>query len=149
MLNGIVTDRLSYQLGMLTAFAEMVSAGVKGLGLSPPLHPEELDCLMLGAERLAEAYGLHLYLDKDFLTTDLFDPEFTRGKYVLLIYQDPKVKDAYLGLKAEKENMARAGEGKGGRRKEIARKLGRLLGYGEGQIERMLSKGSNRPYMLD
>lgn len=138
--DSIPIDQVSYQLGMITAFAEVVAAGVKKLGLSPPLDPEKVDQLMMGAEKVAKAHGVSLYLEKDFLTTDLFDPEFTRDKHVILIYEDPQVLDAYLALKAEKEELLKAGKFQGERRKEIAKKLGRLLSYQEDRIDRMLSK---------
>lgn len=147
--SSIPIDKASYQLGMITAFAEVVAAGVKKLGLSPPLDPENVDQLMLRAEEIAKAHGVSLYLEKDFLTTDLFDPEFTRGKHVLLIYEDPEVLDAYMALKAEKEELIKAGEYEGEQRKGIAIKLGRLLSYQEDRIEKMLSKTPPVPFMAD
>ena len=147
--NPIPIDQVSYQLGMITAFAEVVAAGVKKLGLSPPLDPEKVNHLMVGAEKVAKAYGVSLYLEKDFLTTDLFNPEFTRGKHVLLIYEDPKVLDAYMALKAEKEELLKAGKFQGKARKEIAVRLGRLLSYQEDRIEKMLSTAPNAAFILD
>jgi hypothetical protein len=38
----LVIDRLSFQLGMIDCFAEMVAAGVKRLAISPPLDQEEV-----------------------------------------------------------------------------------------------------------
>lgn len=146
---GMAIDQPSYKLGMTTAFVEMVAAGVKKLGLSPPLDPEELDRLMKGADRVAKSYGVHLYLEKDFLTTDLFDPEFTRAKYVLMIFKDPMVKEAYMALKAEKEGLIKAGRFEGEPRKEVARKFGHLLGYPDDHIGRMLSEAPTSPYVLD
>jgi hypothetical protein len=136
----ITIDQVSYQLGMITAFAEMVGAGVKKLGLSPPFNPEKLNRLKIAADKVAETYGVHFYLEKEFLTTDLFDPEFTRGKYVLLIYQNPEVKDSYMALKAEKAALVKSGQFHGESRRKIARKFGLLLCYQEDHIEKMLSK---------
>lgn len=142
----IPIDQVSYQLGMITAFAEVVATGVKKLGLSPPLDPEKVAQVMLGAESVARAHRVFLYLERDFLTTDLFDPEFTRGKHVLLIYQDPKVLDGYMALKVEKEELIKAGKFQGKARKEIAVKLGRLLSYQEDRIEKMLFMAPNSGY---
>ena len=147
--DSIPIDQVSYQLGMITAFAEVVAAGVKKLGLSPPLDPEKVNRLMVGAEKVAKAHGVCLYLEKDFLTTDLFDPGFTRDKHVLLIYEDPKVLDAYMALKAEKEELIRAGKFQGRAKKEIAVRLGRLLSYQEDRIEKMLSTAPSAAFMLD
>ncbi len=34
-------ERISFQLGMINCFVEMVACGVKKLALSPPLSPED------------------------------------------------------------------------------------------------------------
>ena len=134
---------------MITAFVEMVAAGVKKLGLSPPLTPVEFDELFMAAEKIAESHEVHLYIEKDFLTTDLFDPELTRGKYVLFTYRDSNVIEEYMGLKAEKKSLIRAGQFSGEQRKSVARKFGRLLSYHEDRIERMLSEGGVRPSVIE
>ena len=100
--------------------------GIKKLGLSPPMTPDEMDASMEEAERIAQENGVKIYRENDFLVTDLFSEEVTRGKHVLLIYLDP-VKDEYLALKAEKEALITDGKYEGEARTEIARKMGRLL----------------------
>lgn len=144
-LHDMPIDLPSYQLGKIFAFAEVVGAGVKKLAFSAPLSPEETDQLMKGAEEIAKEWGVSLYLEKDVLTTDLFDEEFTRGKHVLLIYKDPEVKDAYIALKNKKAYLVGAGQYQGEARKEIAREMGRLLSYQEDHIEKMLSDGPISP----
>ena len=148
-LDSVRVDKVSYQLGMITAFVEVVAAGVKKLGLSPPLDPETFDQVMAGAQRLAEAHDVSLHVEKDFLTTDLFDPEFTRGKYVLLIYADPEILDIYLGLKAQKMKLLESGGFEGNPRRQIAVELGRLLSYREDRVEKMLASAPKSLFMLE
>ena len=146
--NSVRIDRVSYHLGMITAFVEVVAAGVKKLGLSPPLDPETFGQVMAGAKSVATAHDVSLYVEKDFLTTDLFEPEFTRGKYVLLIYEDPQVLDTYMGLKGKKEELLETGGFEGNARRQIAVELGRLLSYPEDRVEKMLSSAPKSLFML-
>ena len=132
-------DLPSFQLGKMFVFCEIVRAGVKKMALSPPLSPEDMEQIREGASEIADEFDVHLYLEKDILTTDLFDEKFTQGKHVLLIYEDPAVKDAYLALKAQKQALVNANQYEGQARKQIAREMGRLLSYQDDFIERILS----------
>jgi hypothetical protein len=135
-------DTQSYQLGAIAAFSEIVAAGIKKLALSSPLAPEDMARLFPEAEKIAEKNGALLWLEKDFLVTDLFSTDLTEGKQVLLIYLDP-IKEEYLALKQEKEELIKSGQYQGEARKNIARKIGRLLSYSEEHIEKMLGSGEN------
>jgi hypothetical protein len=132
-------DSRSYQLGVIAAFSEIVAVGVKKLALSSPLAPDEMARLLPDAERIAEENGALLYLEKDFCVTDLFPEEITEGKHVLLIYLDP-IKEQYLSLKREKEELIKEGRYRGESRQNIARKMGLLLSYPEERIAKMLEK---------
>jgi hypothetical protein len=143
--NSSPIDKRSYNLGVIGAFSEVVALGIKKLALSAPLSPEEVDELITDAERIARKNGVSIYLEKDFLTTDLFPEEITNGKYVLLIYREP-IKDEYMALKKEKQRLLEAGQYHGKTRKNIARKFGRLLSYPEDQIEKMLMKRYKKPF---
>jgi len=146
--DSVRVDKISYQLGMITAFVEVVAAGVKKLGLSPPLDRETFDQVMAGAKSVAKAHHVSLYVEKDFLTTDLFDPGFTRDKHVILIYEDPQVLDTYLGLKAQKEELLQTGGFQGNARRQIAVELGRLLSYREDRVQEMLASAPKPLFML-
>ncbi len=135
-------DSRSYQLGVIAAFSEVVAAGVKKLALSAPLTPEEMAQLLPDAERIAKENGVSIYLEKDFLVTDLFPEDITTDKHVLLIYLDP-IKDEYLALKSEKEDLIATAQYQGEARTSIARRMGRLLSYPEERIENMLEKDEN------
>ncbi len=73
-------DSISYQLGTIFAFAEMVAIDMKRLAFSLPFPPNDYRRLISDAKRIAKEQGVQLKLDKQILTTDLFPEEFTRGK---------------------------------------------------------------------
>jgi len=122
-------DSVSYQLGVIFAFAEMVAIDVKKMAFSLPFLPEEYDRLVRDAKRIAKEQGVRIKLDKRLLTTDLFPEEFTRGKWVFIIYKYPKVLENYLHLKSKKEQLIKENNYKGKERKAIAIGLGKLLSY--------------------
>ncbi|MBT8398283.1 MAG: hypothetical protein HKO65_10880 [Gemmatimonadetes bacterium] len=131
-------DQRSYRLGSIGAFAEMVGAEVKELALSAPMTQKELDALVEAAQGIAAENGAELYLEPDFLVTDLFSPELTNGKQVLLIYRGQTL-ERYQGLKAEKRRLEEEGRYQGEARLEIARRFGRLLSYSDERIEALLA----------
>lgn len=130
-------DERSYRLGSIGAFAEMVGRGVKELALSAAMPTAEMDALVEEASRIAGENGAEIYRETDFLVTDLFSSELTDGLEVLLIYRGD-TKDKYLSLKAEKTRLEEAGEYQGDARRDIARGMGTLLSYSEGEIEELM-----------
>jgi hypothetical protein len=132
-------DSRSFNLGVIAAFAEIVSMDVKKLALSAPLSPSEMDELIADAERIANENDVSVYIEKDFLTTDLFSEELTADKYVLLICKPP-AKEEYAALKKEKRGLVESGEYTGEARTQIARKMGRLLSYPENKIDELLKE---------
>lgn len=122
-------EPISYQLGMINTFIEMVACGVKPLALSPPIEPGDLPVLQRASEELSAGFGTRCYLELSLMLTDLQSEEFTRGKHTLIYYKDPALLERYLALKAESEELLSAGEYRGERRREISIAFGRLLGY--------------------
>jgi hypothetical protein len=49
--------RLSFQLGMINCFAEMVAVGVKRLAISPPLLPEDYEGIREASEAIVRDPG--------------------------------------------------------------------------------------------
>ncbi len=131
-------DQRSYRLGSIGAFAEMVAADVKELALSAPMTPQEMDALREDAEGIAADHAVDLYLETDFLVTDLFSRDLTDGKQVLLIYRGETL-DAYLALKAEKRRLEEEAQYLGEAREEIARRFGELLSYSDEKIASLLA----------
>lgn len=137
-------DTRSYRLGAIGCFAEMVATGVKRVGLSAAMPPEEMDLLLAEAERIAADNNAEIYREEDFLVTDLFDASLTDGMHVLLLYTGDTLQE-YLDLKAEKRRLEESGRYQGAERTEIARRMGRLLSYPEETIERLLSESATSP----
>lgn len=132
-------DGRSYNLGVIGAFSEVVSYGIKTLALSEALAPDEMAALRDEAERIAARHGVSLYLEDDLVVTDLFPADVAAGKQVLLIYTG-STKDDYMAIKADKAALEAAGRYEGEARAEIARRFGRLLSYPEKTIAEMLAR---------
>ena len=122
-------DSISFQLGTIFAFAEMVAIDVKKVAFSLPFLPQEYDRLVGDAKRIAKEQGVKIKLEKHIIRTDLFPEEFTRGKWVFIIYKYPEVLESYLHLKSKKEQLIKENNYKGKERKAIAIGLGKLLSY--------------------
>jgi len=124
---------------MIYAFAEVVGSGVKPLALSPPMTREEYNRIRNPIQMIADEYRVHVLVDEEFLTTKLFNPAFTEGKVVVHFAKDASILDRYKRLKelkARKQKEGKLGESED----EIARELGRILGYDESTIEGLLRK---------
>lgn len=133
-------DLFSYKLGAADCFCEMVRAGVKSLALSHPCATrEERDSFLPGFQKLCAQYGVKMYQEDEPLLTDLFPISMNKGKFNVLFYQEDKVLQEYLALKEEKRAAQAAGAYVGEKRREIARRYGRLLSYSDEGIERLLA----------
>jgi hypothetical protein len=135
-----VLDQRSYQLGMVYAFAEMVGSGVKRLALSPALTEDQFEDIIEDVRLIAEEYGLVLHVDRDFLETKLFNPEYTRGKNVIHLAAERATIDEYEALKERKRGHLVAGTLTEEADLEIAQGLGSLLSYSEESIQSLLEK---------
>lgn len=111
-------DDISFQLGMICSFCEMVHQGVKRLALSPPVEQENIETVFAEAQGIAESFGVICYRDDDFIATDLAPRNALVGKTVILFYKDESVLQEYLALKSQ--NPAQT---------EATQKLCELLSY--------------------
>ena len=142
-------DTLSFQLGMINCFAEMVAVGVKRLAISPPLRPEDYEVIREASDAIVKGSGIHSWLETSLLVTHLQTPEFTRGKWSVLYFKDPAVLEAYLELKERKARLEAAGRFDRAAAKEISREFMQLLSYPEDVIEAKLEAGGkDDPFML-
>jgi catechol 2,3-dioxygenase-like lactoylglutathione lyase family enzyme len=139
---------ISYSLGTIAGFGELVNAGVKKLALSAVLPTAEMDGLLAAARPLAERNGVQLYRERELLVTDLFPADVAKGKEVLLIYQGT-TKDEYLHLKADARALTAAGADTGKAREQIARRFGRMLSYPTWHINQLLAQRSDFRTMHD
>ena len=140
-------DPRSYYIGRFagsaTAWCEAARSGAKEMSLSSPFPPEDHDLLLPHIERAARENEVQFYLEKTLMTTDLFADVDMMGKWAFVIYKKDRVIKDYLALKVEKERLEESGDYAGEVRRDIAVKMGRLLGYEEDYIiQRMESLAS-------
>ena len=142
-------DKLSFQLGMINCFAEMVACGVKKLAISPPLKPEDYEKISKFSDEIVKGFGIQSYLEKSLLITDLQSAEFTWGKWSILYYEKDDVLKQYFELKEKKQQLEKVGQYDVEARKEISREFMRLLSYPDEKIEEKLSqKNPKDPYLI-
>ena len=137
-------DRISYQIGMINCFVEMVAYGVKKLAISPPIEPEDLPIMSTVSKEISDGYKTKYYVEDALMITDIQSAEFTAGKNSILYYSDDSVIQEYLALKKRVGELSAANAYSGKERRDISIRFGELLGYPEAII---LSKvdGINRP----
>ncbi|MBN1223171.1 MAG: hypothetical protein JXB23_07960 [Candidatus Aminicenantes bacterium] len=142
-------DRISFELGMINCFVEMVACGVKKMAISPPLPPEDYAQVAPFSEKIVRGFGIKSYLEKSLLVTDLQTEDFTAGKWAILYYTDDAALDAYHNLKKKKQGIEEAGTSDKKNRKEISREFMRLLSYPDDIIDKKLEQETpESPFLL-
>lgn len=86
-------DRISYMLGMITAFGECVAAEAKPCAFSPPFYPDDYDDLKEPAEQIMREMGLHFQLEEN--------REIDAQNRVLwwVMCKCPKILEKYLAIR--------------------------------------------------
>jgi hypothetical protein len=134
----------AYRLGKLVAGigsgCSTVGSEVKTLSLSAPFSPEDYAFLLPEAEQYAHHYGVYLFLEKQFLETDLFPNLQLNNEWVFIIYKKTQILKRYLSLKTEKKTLIQTGKYSDEARTALAIKMGRLLSYSEGNIKERLQR---------
>jgi len=149
MENTMKINKISFQLGMINCFAEMVACGVKKLAISPPLKPEDYEKISRFSDEIVKGFGIQSYLEKSLLITDLQSAEFTQGKWSILYFEKEDVLKKYLDLKEKKQKLVTLGQYDLKARKDISREFMRLLSYQDEKIEEKLSlKIPKDPYII-
>ena len=147
--DGLKIDRISFQLGMINCFVEMVANGVKKMAISPPVSPQDYERISDASNKIVQGFGIKSYLEKSLLITDLQPAEFTEGKWAILYYENDDVLNSYLALKERKHELEQSGQYDKKARKEISREFGRLLSYPDEKIEEKISRDAPpTPFML-
>jgi len=132
-------DPTSFQLGVISAFSEVVNAGVKPLALSHPLSSEEMALFLPEATKIAAKYQVELYLEKDLIKTQLFPADIVKDKEVLLLYQGNTL-DRYQAIKRDKAALEHHGIYKEQEALDIAVRFGKLLGYSSKGIQKLIQE---------
>jgi hypothetical protein len=122
-------------VGEIKAWCEAAKNDAKELSLSAPFREDEYELILPYMREYAERNKVYYYLEKELLKTDLFQDIDLEGIWVFIIYRKQEVLLAYLSLKKEKQQLIEERQYQGVQRREIARKMGRLLGYSDSAIE--------------
>ena len=130
-------DPTSFHLGVISAFSEVVSAGVKPLALSHPLSSEEMALFLPEATKIAAKYNVELYLEKDLIITKLFPADVAKDKEVLLLYQGHTL-NRYQAIKRDKAALEHHGLYKEQEAVDTAVRFGKLLGYSSKGIQKLI-----------
>ena len=145
----IKIDRISFELGMINCFVEMIACGVKKMAISPPIPPEDYDAVAAASEKIVAGFGLKSYLDRSLLITDLQSAEFTRNKWSVIYYKKDTDLQKYLELKDRKREMEVNGRYTPKARRDISMEFMRLLSYPEDVItEKLNADKPGNPFML-
>lgn len=143
--SAFIKDQVSYHCGVMDAFAEVVSAGVKQLALSHPFSSlEEMQSYLPFAQMLCERYDIKVYAEKQLLLTDLFPKYMNEGKCNLLFYKRERTLQQYLQLKQRKQELKEHGEYSGEQRRQLALAFGKLLSYEEESCQRKIRENNDK-----
>lgn len=125
-------------LAAFEVFCEMVANDAKPIALHYPMDSTEMDAHWAVFEKAAEKWGVSLYREAAFPRSLLFPDPVGDGQHVTLIFNPPRLKQ-YLQWKTD---QLASDPGNRELQEALARRLGRLLGYGTGGINRLLAKNS-------
>ncbi len=135
----------SYQIGVITAFSEMVAADVKQLALSSPMTPAQAERLSSEVGEIAKEYDVEILREPNLIVTDLFPADVADGKEVFVIAKSNAL-HAYHALKSDMANLS-PDDQLG--RQMVARRFGRLLSYSPKKINQLLSQQTSFRTMAD
>lgn len=142
-------DPISYKIGMINCFIEMVACGVKPLAISPPIPPEELLLLEQASRELSHGFGTRYETVDSLMITDIQSAEFTRGKASILYYKTEEAIRTYHDLARRVAELEAKGCYTGRERHDISWAFGKLLGYPDEVIEKKVDSDKRTdPVML-
>jgi hypothetical protein len=141
-------DRLSFQIGMVNCFVEMVACGVKKMALSPPLTLDDYTKIKPWSKKIVDGFGMKSWLEKDLISTDLQSDDFVAGKWVILYYKTDNVLEYYFELKKRKLIIDKTNIPNKNDLQELSRDFMQLLSYPKEIIEGKLSGKQVDPFLL-
>ena len=127
--------KLGMHVGEIKAWCETAKNDVKEMSLSAPFKPEEYETILPYMKEHAERNDVRFYHEKELIVTDLFGNIELSGIWVFIIYRSPETLKKYLSLKEDKAKLLETGSYEGEVRRDIAIRLGRLLGYSDPMIQ--------------
>ncbi|MDL2225835.1 hypothetical protein LJC20_06555 [Eubacteriales bacterium OttesenSCG-928-M02] len=138
-------DKFSFRCGVMSAFCEMIQAGVKRLAFShADTTKQGRDSYHDAAAEICKTYNTYLYPEDALLITDLFPISACKDRYIYIFYGKEADINAYLTLKEQKQQLVQTGAYRGEAREAIARKMGELLSYTPEAIGRMIAENGEK-----
>ena len=125
----------------LTAFkvyCEMVANDAKPMAFHYPMENDAIHSLWADFEAIARDFKVELFSEKSLPKTLLFPTDVIAGKTVVIIHKDDRLKQ-YQQWKAD---IIATDQSDFKAQEVVARRLGRLLGYGPKGINDLLMKNS-------
>ena len=142
-------DRISYEVGMINCFIEMVACGMKPMAISPPIEPENLEMIEKISKELSEGFHTKYYVVESLVITDIQSADFTRGKNSILYYKDDAILKEYEEIDRKVAELTSKGEYEGQIRRDLSIEFGKMLGYPDDVIlEKVDSHGHIDPVTL-
>jgi len=123
-------------LSAFEVYCEMVANDAKPMALHNPMASLQVDKIWNDLQEIAEKYQVQLFRENDFPVSMLFPAELTKGKTVVVIYKGHRLKQ-YEQWKADLQEDDGTDLSKS---KALARRFGRLMGYGSAGINDLLGK---------
>ena len=132
---GYNLDEISYQMGFIGCFSEMVAAKLKKIALSKPSKKENVKIIEKAADYLTKSYDIYYYIDYDMVKNNIITDDELEDKAVFVLYEKKEFLDEYLALKKKQEEAIANGTYTDKIKKEITLKLCELLCYSKEMIE--------------
>lgn len=143
-----IIDRLSFNLGMINSFVEMVACGVKTLALSPPFSPSDYELIKPGSDKIVDGFGMKSHLETQLISTLLVSDRFIEGKWVILYYKTEDVLAAYFRLKEKRDHIDTNQTAGQTALRTISKEFMQLLSYPDPVISAKLSGRHADPFLL-
>lgn len=129
-------ENQDFRNGVIDAFSEVVSAGVKKMALSHATNDHTIYLNDLAYAKIAaDKYHIHAYGEDDLIQTILFH---NSGHYVVLLIKDPSIYDQYLQLKQQVETSRINGDTS--HDEDYAYRYGHLLSYDDASIAALIKR---------
>jgi len=120
-------------------YCEMVANGAKPISFHYPMESQEVDKRWPDYSDIAKDLGVQLYREEQLPTSLLFPSQATEGKTVVIIYKGNRL-EQYQQWKTDRNAYT---EKDSKVLEELARRLGRLLGYSPQGINKLLRKNTS------
>ena len=133
-------DKISFDLGMIECFCEMVAAKVKTLALSPAINPEHIEIVKKAVVEIAKKYQIKYFIEDNMILNNIAPESYTKNKYVFFFYQNDHIINSYLKLKDQQQKALLAKSYNAELRSKLSIKLCQLLSYPNEKIEEIEGK---------